>query len=392
MKLLVLTPRVPWPLEKGDKLRAWHQIRILSRSNKVCLCCLSDGPVDPRAVEHLSEVVDELHIIELNRFSIGLNLLFAAFSSRPYQVHYFYQSGAARRIRNIVKDFKPDHIYCQLIRASEYVKHIHHISKTLDYMDAFNAGHSRRLEHAVWYMKPLLREEAKRLARYENLIFDYFDHHTIISAQDRELIFHPRRNSIDVVPNGVDTEYFSRPAAQEFHPVMLFTGNMGYPPNVDCAVFLAKDVMPLIWEKYPDVKLVIAGANPAASVERVSSEKVEVTGWVEDIRACYHHAGIFLAPMRIGTGLQNKILEAMSCGVPCITSSLAAGALGVEQGKECLIADDAKQVADCAIKLLESPDLRNSLSQNAHEMVRSRYSWESSVQILEEIFARSTAR
>jgi len=389
MKLFILTPRVPWPLEKGDKLRAYHQIRLLSESFEVCLCCLSDGDVHPDSINELSKIASQVHIISLSRPLIFWRLLLAIFSSQPYQIHYFFQSRAQKKIKKILKDFQPDRIYCQLIRAAEYVKHLHEVPKTLDYMDAFNMGHSRRLSGSSWPMKLMLREEAKRLARYENLIFEYFERHTIISAQDRELIFHPSREKIHVISNGVDTEFF-RPQLEIKKDVdILFTGNMGYPPNIDCAIFLANEVMPLVCKQLPNAILMIAGANPSNDVLRLAATNILVPGWMNDIRDAYARSKVFAAPMRIGTGLQNKILEAMSMEIPCITSQLAAGAMSVTNGKECLIADQAEEVANAIVKLLNDQPLCESLKMNAKSLVEQHFSWEGTVSALAEIIRNS---
>lgn len=392
MKLLIVTPRVPWPLEKGDKLRAYHQIRVLSKSYKICLCCLADGPIHPDAMKQLKEIADEVHIIKLNKLLIIWRLFLAVFSSKPFQIHYFYQRGAHNRIRQIIQNFKPERIYCQLIRAAEYVKHIHEVPKTIDYMDAFNMGHSRRLKGSNWLMRSLLKEEARRLARYENLIFEYFEKHTIISEQDRELIFHPQRETIEVISNGVDLDYFTPDLVIKKHIEVLFTGNMAYPPNVDCAVFLANEVMPLVRKHIPNARLKIAGANPTYDVKRCAGEFTEITGWINDIREAYSSSIVFAAPMRIGTGLQNKLLEAMAMDLPCVTSALAAGAMDAHDQVECLIADKPQDVADRIVELLKNESLRVKLCSGARTLLKNNFSWEGTVHKLSDVIINSGVR
>ncbi len=374
MKLFVLVSRVPYPLEKGDKLRAYHLMKELSKEHEITLCCLTDQRVDETAVAHLATFCHTVEVIRLNRVLQLFRLGLALFSSRPFQVHYFYQRKAHKKINKLITASGAEHIYCQLIRCSEYVKNLHHIPKTLDYMDALSKGMERLSKQAVWYLKPFAKAEAERLTRYEHLIFDYFDQHTIISDQDRQLIVNSKRNSIQIILNGVDLNFFA-PTPTEQTVEVVFTGNMSYAPNVNSAEFLANDIMPLVRKRIPNAKVLIAGANPNAKVKSLASAHVEVSGWLEDIRDAYAKAKVFVAPMRIGTGLQNKLLEAMSMEIPCITSTLANNALKAEVGEEVLIGNSASELADLICELLENQDQRRSLGAKGRAFVKENYSW-----------------
>lgn len=386
MKLVVLVSRVPYPLEKGDKLRAYHQVRELSKHHEVMLCCLSAEEVHPEARAELAKICARLEIVPLQRWRILFRMAFSLVSTRPYQVHYFLQKPALAKVKSLIEDFAPDHIYCQLVRCSEYVKHLYTIPKTLDYMDAMNKGMQRLATRSPWYSAPLWRNESRRLLKYENLIFDYFDHHTIISEQDKQLIYHPRRSRIEVIPNGVDTAFFEPKGSDGEVYDVVFTGNMSYPPNIDTAVFLATEVMPEVWKQHPDARLQIAGASPHAKVKALASERVVVTGWLDDIRDAYRNAKVFAAPMRIGTGLQNKLLEAMSMQVPCVSSKLANNALGARDGREIVIGHTAREVAAHISTLLEDEQKRKELALNGRAFVLENYSWEASVKQLSELF------
>ncbi|NQX92031.1 MAG: glycosyltransferase [Flavobacteriales bacterium] len=230
-----------------------------------------------------------------------------------------------------------------------------------------------------------MKIEQQRLVNYENLIYDYFDHHTIISEQDRRFIYHSQRDKIAVIRNGVDKDYFEKKDAVIEHPVLLFTGNMSYPPNIDCAVFLAKEVFPIIQKSNPEVELRLAGASPHPDVAALATDKVIVTGWVEDIREEYSKAQVFLAPMRIGTGLQNKLLEAMSMEIPCITSSLANNALGATDQENIVLASQAEEVAEAVLKLLKEPQSAKHIAIAGKKYVEENFTWESTVKELEKI-------
>ena len=387
MRLFVMTSRVPWPLEKGDKLRIYHQLKHLHQKHEVFLCCLTDKPLAGDYENKLREICSDFKILRLSKGKILLREVFAIFDDRPFQVHYFFNRQHRKTVYQLIDQFKPDHIYCQLVRATEYVKHIHSVPKTLDYMDAFNKGIERRIDVSPWYLKWLWKLESRRLMAYENLIYEYFENHSIISEQDQQLIVHPQRGNISIIPNGVDSEFFSPRASSKEYDI-VFVGNMNYPPNVDCVQYLVKNIMPLVWASRPSTKVLIAGAEPHPSVQNLQSERVAISGWVEDIRDSYASGKIFAAPLRIGTGLQNKLLEAMSMCIPCVTTSLANNALGAKEGKEILLGGESEDFAAQLLKLLDDEVLREQLGENGRHYVKSQFSWEATTVQLEFLLGK----
>jgi sugar transferase (PEP-CTERM/EpsH1 system associated) len=383
MKIFVLLSRFPFPLEKGDKLRAYHQIRQLSRNHEIHLCALNDIHLKDDYIKALDPYCKSIHVLNLSKLTIAWNILLAFITGKPLQVGYFYNLYTQRKIDKLIDEIKPDHIYCQLLRVAEYVRK-KNIPKTLDYQDVFSKGIDRRKETSPFYMKPLLKLEYKRLCRYEKELFDDFDHKTIISFPDRAFIPHPERNEIVVVTNGVDTDYF-KPFITEKKYDLIFTGNMGYPPNVNAACFLVKTILPLVHQRLPDTRLVLAGASPHTRVLTLKNDKVEVTGWVEDIREYYASAKIFIAPMQIGTGLQNKLLEAMAMKIPCITSPLANSALEAIDKEQIMIGTTPQEYAHIIIELLTNPAKADNLAEKGYEFVHRNFNWESAIKKLEAL-------
>lgn len=376
--------RVPYPIEKGDKLRAFYQVRELSKTHDIILCALSDGPVHPRAREVLQPYVKALHVFRIRKPAIFLRLLRNLFSPFPFQVAYFYSPRIQKEINKLLEKHQPDHVYCQLIRTAEYLKESKHPSKTLDYQDVLSQGLFRRLVIAPWYLKPMLRTEFQRVKEYESEVFDRFEKKTIISFPDRRLMSHPRREEIEVIPNGVDFGYF-RAREQEISYDIIFSGNMGYPPNINGAHFLVNQVMPFVWQEIPGARVAIAGANPSQSVYSLASERVTVTGWVDDMREYYSRSKVFVAPMQIGTGLQNKVLEAMAMKLPCITSSLANQALGAADGREIIVGKEPEDYAQQIVSLLNNPDYRRQIAEGGYMYVSRNFQWSSVCSRLETI-------
>lgn len=391
MKILFLTSRFPYPLEKGDKLRAYHFIKGLSKNHDVHLASLSDTSVGEGNTAEVGKLCKSAKVFRINFLSIGLNIAKSFFGNLPLQSAYFYNDSIRNKILKYGNEISPDVIVCMLTRMSRYAEAFTGIPKLLDYQDAFSKGVERRLAHEGFFLRAVLNHETQKQAEHEKDVFDFFDEKIIISAQDRMLIQHPMNSSIHIIPNGVDHEYFSpRPAEKKYD--LVFTGNMNYPSNVESAVYIVKEILPHVKKKYPQVKLLIAGANPAARVRSLQSPTVHVSGWMDDIRESYLSAKMLVAPMLINIGQQNKILEAMAMRIPCITSPLANNAIGATDGEHIFVASSPQHYAEKIIMLLEDPVLARSMAEKGNEFVRKNYTWEKSIDELEKILLRLVSR
>ena len=373
--ILVIVSRFPYPLEKGDKLRAFYQLKELSKEYNVTLVCTSDISVSKEHLQIVNQFCKQIHIFQLSKPGLLFQLCFSLFGSKPFQVQYFYRKSIHRKIRKIIAELQPKHIYCQLIRVSEYVKNEHLIPKTLDYMDALSKGMERRIQTESWYKKWFYRLESKRLKQYERRIFDYFEHKTIISEQDRKLIYHPENKKITVVPNGIDDSFFETLAIRKDYD-LVFTGNFSYAPNIEAALCLAEEILPKVHQKGISCKLLLSGASPVKKVLDLQSEHVHVSGWVDDIRVSYQRSRLFVAPLFIGTGLQNKLLEAMASGLPCITTSLSNNALGGINYENILLAEDIPTFVEKITEGLVNEGNFSSIALNGKNYIELHYSWE----------------
>lgn len=388
MKIVVVLPRFPYPLEKGDKLRAFHQLRTLSRNHELYLVTLAEELPAEEELAQVRPFCKEIHVVKLSFSSKCWNIFCAFFEGLPIQCGYFYKKEAQKVIRELVERVRPDRIYCQLIRTAEYVKNLP-VKKTIDYQDVLSKGMQRRYENAKWYEKPFFGSEYRRLARYERRVFDFFDEKVIITEVDRELIPHSENEHIHVIANGVDFAKYACQSCPKKEYDLIFAGNMGYAPNVEAAEFLCREVLPLLLEERPDLKVAICGANPAARVLALRSRNVTVTGWVDDMSEWYAKSRIFIAPMHLGTGLQNKLLEALAMKLPCITSPLAGRPLkGVEQGKEILVCNTTTGYVETVLQLLENEELYQEIAENGYQFVKRNYNWETINSKLEEIITK----
>ena len=384
MKIFVLLPRIPYPLEKGDKLRAFNQIKQLAKRNEIVLCALNDNSKvnEQDAFRALQPYCQSINFIRISKPQILLGLVRAFLKGLPMQCGYFYNHKAAKRINNLIIKHKPDILYGQLLRTAEYIRH-KDIPKAIDYQDIFSYGMKRRANIASFITRPVFNMEYRRLKRFEAITFDQFDVRSIISEPDRALFPHEKRDEILIIPNGVDHDFF-KPQNREKKYDLVFTGNMSYPPNVNAVEYLANDIMPLVWKTLPETTLYIAGATPDPKVKKAASERIIVSGWLDDIRDAYAQSRVFIAPMRIGTGLQNKLLEAMSMRLPAITSPLANASLGAQPDEEVLIGSNAEEMAQNIITLLTDKEKAERLAQSGYDFTNRVYDWGKATERLEE--------
>lgn len=397
MKLLVLLSRFPHPLDKGDKLRAFHQLRCLAERHTIALLAVTDEPVAPESLAAVGALcAGGVEVVPLSRLSIGRGLLRAALRGLPGQIGYFDAAEAHRRLARLVERFRPDHLYCQLVRMAPYAEpYAGRLPMTLDYMDLFSAGMARRAVGAPRWQRPAVRAESARLRRYEARVFEWFQHHTIIAEPDRAALPHPRRADVQIVPNGIDTAFFQLPSPRPaLTHELLFCGNMGYYPNVEAACWLVQEVLPLVRRQYPHARVLLAGTTPAARVQALAAADpgVTVSGWLPDIRAAYAAARVFVAPMRSGSGLQNKLLEAMAMELPCVTTPLAHRPLGGRSGHELLVGESADEIAAHICHLLSAPTAAAALAANGHTYVRAQFGWQAATAKLEAALTNSTMR
>ena len=386
--IVVCLSRFPFPLEKGDKLRAYHHLKSLSAIFDITLICVSDKNVTPEEMARVQEFCKAIHVFKLTKAGLFLQLLRSLFSKKPFQVQYFFRPVIRKRIEQILTEVKPYHIYCQLVRCSEYVKNYHFCPKTIDYMDALSKGMERRIETEPFYKSWFYKTETRRLRRYETLIFDYFENHVIISEQDKNHIHHPKKHKIHVIPNGVDESFFEDLKIEKKYD-LIFTGNFSYAPNVSAALFLVNKIMPELQKRNLHLTLLLAGASPDREVQNLASEKVIVTGWVDDIRESYQSARFFVAPLFIGTGLQNKLLEAMASNLPCLTTPLVNNALGGTDGKNILLAEDLNEFVEKIVTYKTELDSFNEISHNGQQFVLKNYSWQTQNSKLLLLFSSS---
>ena len=388
MKILLLLPRFPYPLDKGDKLRAYHQIVELAKRHEIYLFALSHTPVRHDSYSRLLACCSAVRHLQIRWWESAWGILRALLSHRPLQLGYWSSRRARQAFADWERQVQPDVVYCQMVRTIPVVEGSSR-RKVLDFQDALSLNTLRRMQRSHGPLRLVLNYEYRALQRVEQQALSLFDAVTVISAIDRDAlaITQSRNHAITIVPNGVDTDYFHpRLPAPDARPFsIVFTGNMSYAPNIDAACWLVRDIMPLVWRRCTSpVRVLIAGTDPKPAVRALAGPHVVVSGRMPDIRLAYAAAAIFVAPMRIGSGMQNKLLEAMAMHLPCVTTSLAASPLGATPGQHLLVGDSADAIADLLVSLL-SKEARQPIADAGRRFVLDHYSWHAAVEPLEKI-------
>lgn len=381
MELLVIAPRFPWPLEKGDKLRLYQQIRILSRSHQVHLFALSHHAVNASDLAALQPYCRTITLSCIPWYRLPWNILVGTLRGLPLSVSWFTDGPAFRALRRTLDAVRPDLVYAQLARTGEYLS-IAPAPRVVDLMDAFSHIARQRAGIAPWWLRPFLRWEAVLLERYERRLAAMTDRQVFITERDRRMLDPEGRWPALVIPNGIDTAHF-RPDPQITPTVdLVFVGNLGYFPNIAAAQYLVREVLPLVRASREETAVLLAGARPAPAVRALQGQGVRVEGWVEDIRSAYATGRIFVAPLFHGAGQQNKILEAMAMGIPVITTPHVHAGIGCPP-EVVLLADSPGSFAGQILRLLQEPALRAEQSAAARRFVTEHHGWTPIVNLLD---------
>jgi len=389
MNVLVALSRFPYPTDKGDKLRAFYQIKELSKKHKIFLLCLSDEKIAPSHVQKLNIYCEEIKIISLEKKAIYSNLFLALFNKAPFQVNYFKNKEMHTIMSQWIYRFNIDIVYVQLIRLVENLPFEEDVPFFLDYMDALSEGMYKRIKYSTFYQKPLVKIEANRLKSYEVNVGKFFQGYSIISDQDSQFLPKTIQDSMSVIPNGVNEYYLetiSDRAVKKYD--LIFTGNMGYHPNIVAAQFIVQKVLPILKERGFNLSVCLAGTSPSVEVLKLQSPQTHVTGFVEDIRSYILESKIFVAPLLSGSGLQNKLLEAMACGLPSITTSLANKALGAKDNEQIIIADTAQLFAEKIEYLLKNELVADRIGNEGKIFIKQHFDWAKTTTLLEDAFEK----
>jgi len=395
MRILFLAHRIPYPPNKGDKIRSFNEIKHLSENHSISLMCLADEVGDLSYETDLKKYCEKVEVVLLNKSYAKLKSLTYLPSGKPLSLAYFYSKALQLKIDRELIQGHYDLLFVFSSTMAQYVLSVPHIPKVMDFVDVDSEKWLQYARYSSFPLSALYRSEGTRLRNYEKLVARQFQHSIFVSESEAHLFkskggfeAHTSQDcSISVIPNGVDHVYFQpRPESYEENSI-VFTGAMDYLANVDGVLYFRKEILPRIRREIPEARFYIVGRNPHKKVQRLAREdkNIVVTGFVKDIRPYISRAAVFVAPLRIARGIQNKVLEAMAMGVPVVASSMAFDGLRAVPEESLFVRDDPEGFADQVIRLIKDPLLRKKVSLCARKTIETQYDWTQSMNRLEEI-------
>ncbi|MBA2123511.1 hypothetical protein B9J78_00975 [bacterium Unc6] len=386
MKILFITPRFPYPPLKGDQAVPYHRLRILNRRHEITLLSLYDKEDELAGLDNLKPFCKAIHTVRLPQWRSVMNVaLKGPFTSLPLQALYYWSNAFKKRIDELLAENSFDLIHAYMLRVAPYLSDVS-APKVLELIDSMQLNLERRVAMERIPKRWLFQEELRRIVHYERNIGDYFDQMIVVSEKDRALI--PNKK-VRVIPNGVDTELFKPQSKESKEPAIVFSGNMGYFPNESAVIWFVEKCFRRIKKEIPDAKLVIAGNNPSSKIKKLGDNlSIFVTGFVESMVDELNKAQVAIAPMQSGSGMQFKILEAMSCNLPVVTTTLGLGDIKARPGEEICVADTAEDFAETVVTLIKSPEMADRIGRKAREFVMHNHSWENAASQVEEIYSR----
>lgn len=390
--VLYLVHRLPFPPNKGDKVRSYHLLKHLVQRHRVFLGTFIDDPEDEAHVGELSHLCPDLHIERVNarwgkvqalRGLLTGEALSLAFYRRP-SLHAWVNDVVARHGIDVSVVFSG-------AMAQFATPLLPKVPMLVDFVDVDSTKWTQYAPEHTWPMSVLYRREGRRLLAYEREVAAQARQSFFVTPKEAALFQGLAPESaarVQSISNGVDAEVFApqpgldSPFAPDEWPV-VFTGAMDYWPNIDGVCWFAQAVLPRLRRQWPQVRFYIVGRNPAAQVKALAGDDVVVTGTVPDVRPYLAHARAVVAPLRVARGIQNKILEAMAMSQPVVTVPECAQAIGATAEDGLFSAADADGLLEATSRMLQAPALREQLGHAARAFVQARYSWQAHLSALD---------
>jgi sugar transferase (PEP-CTERM/EpsH1 system associated) len=389
MNILFFTARIPFPPDRGDRIRPYYMIKYLSQNHSVSLLTFTDARDELWRLEGLKGYCKHMEVVVMSKLRSYSNILLHPFSKKPFQCLYYDSREMREKINKLLRDYKFGIVHIFPLRLAGYLKYFGNSRVVIDFCDSKALLHSRLMRLRTNPIFKLIDfEEWLKMEFYEAKINRTATKCIAISSVDKEVIERKgNSNHLEVIPNGVDLSYFKPWPAQQERNSLIFVGSMDVIWNVDAVLYFYNKILPHVRKKIPDVKLYVVGANPAWKIRSLSRDpNVVITSNVLDVRPFIARSILSIVPMRLGAGIKNKVLESMAMRRPVISTTIGAEGIDVAENENILIADDPHDFAEKTIEVLENHYLRNRLAENGYRLVREKYDWFSVVGCLEKIY------
>lgn len=382
MKVLFLAHLFPLPLDSGGKIKSYCTLKTLAKEHEVQVLAYLRTDEEWRLVCELRRICQDAYLVPLQRGALRqmADLASSLLTGRSFIVSRDDRAHMRAAFRNLVSSFSPDVVHIDHLQMAQFVDSGGSYRTVLDHHNVESVIVRRVAETAKSRMTRLYAGvEWPKLQRYELQACRSSDMVLTVSEEDRRTLqeLDWRIDNIHCVPIGVDVDHFRPVERNTASRNILSVGTMYWPPNVDSMLYFCREIFPLVKDRVPGSTLTIAGQRPAATVRALASDPaVMVTGYVEDLTDLARQCGVFVVPLRSGSGVRVKILSALGMGLPVVSTSVGAEGLEVTDGKHVLIADTPEEFAEATARILEDDVLARSLGENGRRLVCEKYSWE----------------
>ena len=391
--LLFLAHRLPYPPNKGDKVRSHHFLKHLASRYRVFLGTFVDDPADWQHLPAARALCAELHVQPLRRWSAPASGAVALLSGEPLTLPHFRSRALAHWVRRVVEHERISRAFVFSSAMAQYAIGLPGLRSVVDFVDMDSAKWADYASRRFWPASALYRREARRLLDYEKTVAARAAASVFVTDEETRRFLAEAPDCaprVSTIRNGVDSDYFS-PAQQFASPfpagerAVVFTGSMDYWPNMDAAVWFVREVMPLLRAQDDRLRFYIVGMNPGVAVRALAEHAgTIITGRVADVRPYLEHARVVVAPLRVARGIQNKVLEAMAMARPVVASATCATALSARAGVDLEVASTGAEFAAKVRALIDSPDAR-AMGARARTRVLGDYVWPASFAQLEAL-------
>jgi len=402
MNILFLATRSPFPLISGLSMRTYHILRGVAQRHKVTLLTfvqLPEHELKRENLDHLSSFCRAVHPFRIpvdgSKWKLGMGLLGNLFSPLPFVAQKYDSLPLRQKIREILSSDKIDLVHVDLLPLSVYINEIRHIPKVLVNHNVESLRLYRWLEaEKKGYRKSYLRLQHKKLRSFERRALEAFDCCVVVSEVDRQLLAEMGvKNTLMVVPNGTDTEFFKPKGGKRRPNRVLWIGHMDVHTNRDAVLHFWREMHPLLRKQYPLVEMTFVGTAPPEEIAHTAQRdaRVRVTGFVDDIRPYLDEAAVVVVPIRIGSGTRIKILDAMAMGKAIVSTTIGAEGLDVRHGENILIADAPADFVQATVSLIKDEGKREEIERNARRTALE-YDWKKLVEIQEQAYETALRR
>lgn len=374
-RALFITAEPPWPLDQGDKLRNYHLLRYLAGGCRVTLATFACPGESTEWQREIGRFCENIHVVPLGRGRMMCSVL--RFPHLPVTVAARCSGRMVELLERLTREEKFSLVIACQLKMAGFLRCCRVPWKVLELTDVLSVYRSRMRLVTRGFPQGLFSWfESYRLAYWETRLANEAHLVLLVSEVDAVILRKNVRSRVEVLPNGVDTEYFAvLPDAGE--PVILFYGHLRYPPNVDGVVWFCREVLPLVQRAAPEAKVVIAGKEPVPEVVSLAGlPGVTLVGYAPDLRPYLSQASVVVAPLRFGAGIRNKILESLACGRAVVSTSIGCEGLAVLPGVHLEIADEPRDFACKVVKLLHDRERRLLLGRSGRTLVEDLYRWD----------------